>query len=101
MAYELPKLPYPYNALEPYIDAKTMEIHHTKHHQAYIDKLNTVLEKHPHLADEPLETLLASLDDLDIPATDKTMIRNHGGGHVNHTLFWQIMSPTKAVDSEL
>ncbi len=101
MKYTLPKLPYAYNALEPYLDAKTMKIHHTKHHQTYIDKLNAVLDKHPDIADEPLEQLLANLETLKIPEADKKMIRNHGGGHTNHTLFWQIMGPTKAVDKEL
>lgn len=101
MTYTLPKLPYAYDALEPFIDAKTMEIHHTKHHQTYVDKLNTVLDKHPNLAGEPLEQLLANLATLDIPEADKKMIRNHGGGHTNHTLFWQIMGPTKSVDQEL
>lgn len=101
MPYTLPKLPYAYDALEPFIDAKTMEIHHTKHHQTYIDKLNAVLDKHPNLAGEPLEQLLANLESLAIPEADKKMIRNHGGGHTNHTLFWQIMGPTKSVDQEL
>ena len=101
MTYTLPKLPYAYNALEPFIDAQTMEIHYTKHHQTYIDKLNAVLDKHPDLADQPLEHLLANLEDLKIPEADKRAIRNHGGGHTNHTLFWQIMGPTKSVDGEL
>ncbi|MBI5466974.1 MAG: superoxide dismutase [Candidatus Kerfeldbacteria bacterium] len=101
MPYSLPKLPYAYDALEPFIDARTMEIHHSKHHQTYVDKLNAVLEKHPDLVDEPLEQLLANLEQLNIPAADKTAIRNHGGGHTNHTLFWQIMGPSKSVDVEL
>ena len=101
MTYTLPKPPYAYNALEPFIDAQTMEIHYTKHHQTYIDKLNAVLDKHPDLADQPLEHLLANLEDLKIPEADKRAIRNHGGGHTNHTLFWQIMGPTKSVDGEL
>lgn len=101
MPYTLPKLPYAYDALEPSIDAKTMEIHHTKHHQTYVDKLNAVLDRHPDLAEWPLEKLLGGLDDLKIPAADKTMIRNHGGGHSNHTFFWNIMGPKKNVDQEL
>lgn len=101
MPYTLPTLPYPYEALEPWIDAETMKLHHTKHHQTYIDKLNAVLEKHPNLAERPLEHLLGEVDSLDIPAPDKTAIRNHGGGHSNHTFFWTIMGPTKSVDQEL
>ncbi len=101
MPYALPSLPYAYDALEPFIDAKTMEIHHTKHHQAYIDKLNDVLAKHPELADRPLEDLLLNLKSYNLPEADKTQIRNHGGGHSNHTFFWQIMGPTKSVDQVL
>ncbi len=101
MKYSLPKLDYDYGALEPYIDAKTMEIHYTKHHQAYIDKLNAVLEKHPDLAEKPLEELLTGLDGLQIPDADKLMIRNHGGGHLNHSFFWSIMGPKKEIDEKL
>ncbi|MBI3232069.1 MAG: superoxide dismutase [Candidatus Doudnabacteria bacterium] len=101
MKHELPKLAYDYGALEPYIDARTMEIHHTKHHQAYIDKLNGVLEKYPDLAERPVEDLLRGLDGLPIPDSDKSLIRNHGGGHINHSLFWQIMEPKKEVDVAL
>ena len=101
MPYTLPKLPYAFNALEPYIDAATMELHYTKHHQTYVDKLNAVIAKHPHLDELPLEQLLGSLETLDIPEADKKMIRNHGGGHSNHSFFWQIMGPTKSVDQEL
>lgn len=101
MKYTLPPLPYAYDALEPFIDAKTMEIHHTKHHQTYIDKLNAVLDKHPELADRSLEDLLQNIPALDIDEVDKKMIQNHGGGHSNHTFFWHIMSPTKTVDQEL
>jgi superoxide dismutase, Fe-Mn family len=97
----LPKLNYPYDALEPYIDARTMEIHYTKHHQAYLDKLNSVLDKHPQLAGQPVEKLLASLESLKMDEKDKTMLRNHGGGHVNHTFFWEIMSPVKQKDDAL
>lgn len=101
MKHTLPTLPYPYNALEPSIDAKTMEIHHTKHHQTYIDKLNAVLEKNPSIADRTVEDLLRNLPDLNIAEVDKTAIRNHGGGHMNHSLFWKIMGPKKEVDKTL
>ncbi len=101
MKHELPKLPYAYDALEPYIDAKTMEIHYTKHHQAYIDKLNVVLEKYPKLQDVPVEDLLRNLSAVQMDEADKVIIRNHGGGHANHTLFWQIMAPKKEMDAKL
>ncbi|MBI4975213.1 superoxide dismutase [Candidatus Peregrinibacteria bacterium] len=92
MKYSLPKLPYAYDALEPYVDAKTMEIHYSKHHQAYIDKLNDALGKHPEIAEIPLENLLQTPDK--IPQDIKTTVINHGGGHYNHSLFWEIMAPT-------
>ena len=101
MKYDLPKLPYEYDALEPVIDTQTMQIHHTKHHQAYIDKLNATLEKNPSIADTPVEELLRTLDALSISDADKTMIRNHGGGYLNHNLFWEIMGPEKSVDKKL
>src|SRR4051812_12710818 len=101
MKYELPKLSYPYSALEPYIDAKTMEIHHTKHHQAYIDKLNAVLEKYPDLADQPLENLMENFDGLEMEEKDKATFRNNGGGHLNHSFFWNIMGPQKQMDQKL
>jgi len=91
MKYELPKLPYNYEALEPYIDARTMEIHYTKHHQTYVTKLNEALDKHPEMADKPLEELLANLDA--VPEDIRTAVRNHGGGHSNHSFFWTIMGP--------
>ncbi|MDD4743888.1 MAG: superoxide dismutase [Clostridiaceae bacterium] len=91
MKHTLPTINYAYDALEPYIDARTMEIHHTKHHQAYIDKLNAALAGRPELADKPLEALLADLDAL--PADIRTAVRNHGGGHANHTLFWTVIGP--------
>ena len=101
MKYELPKLPYAYDALEPYIDAKTMEIHYAKHHQAYIDKLNAVLEKYPALQDTPVDDLLRNLPAVQMEEADKVIVRNHGGGHANHSLFWSIMGPTKEVDKSL
>ncbi|MEK7617714.1 MAG: superoxide dismutase [Patescibacteria group bacterium] len=101
MKHTLPQLNYAYDALEPYIDAKTMEIHLTKHHQAYIDKLNGVLEKYPDLAEKPLEDLLRGFNALKIPDADKTLIKNHGGGHANHSLFWKLMDPTNKIDEKL
>lgn len=101
MKYTLPKLSYEYNALEPHIDARTMEIHHTKHHQTYVDNLNTVTEKHTVLQDGELKDLMMKLDSLDIPEADKTMFKNHGGGHLNHSFFWEIMGPKKEVNEEL
>ncbi|QBG46946.1 superoxide dismutase [Verrucomicrobia bacterium S94] len=88
MAYELPALPYAYDALEPYIDARTMEIHHTKHHQAYITKVNAALEG-TGLEDTPLSELCANLDK--VPEDKRGAVRNNGGGHANHTFFWEIM----------
>ena len=101
MKFELPALPYDYAALEPHIDAKTMEIHHTKHHQAYIDKLNAALENHSELQEKPVEHLLMNLESLGLDDATKTAVRNHGGGHANHTLFWQIMGPAKEIDEKL
>ena len=101
MRYELPKLNYSYNALEPYIDAQTMEIHYTRHHQTYIDKLNAVLEKYPLLAATPLEELLKNIKTLEVDDKDRLTIQNHGGGHLNHSFFWQIMGPKKEVDQKL
>src|SRR6267142_2043921 len=89
MAYELPKLPYAYDALEPHIDAKTMEIHHTKHHQTYVDKLNAAVEKYPDLQKMSVEKLLMSMDK--VPADIKTAVQNDGGGHANHSLWWTIL----------
>jgi Fe-Mn family superoxide dismutase len=95
MAFELPKLPYPEDALEPYIDAQTMNIHRTKHHQAYITNLNGALEKHPELANKSLEDLLADLNV--VPEDIRTAVRNHGGGTWNHNMFWEIMAPKAVV----
>ncbi|MDY0064566.1 MAG: superoxide dismutase [Bacilli bacterium] len=91
MKYTLPNLPYSYSDLEPYIDAKTMTIHHTKHHQGYIDNLNATLDHYPELQKQPLEKLLTTLSTL--PASIQNAVRNNGGGHFNHTLFWEIMTP--------
>jgi Fe-Mn family superoxide dismutase len=89
--YSLPQLPYPYDALEPYIDKTTMEIHHTKHHQAYINNLNSALEKYPEFHNLELEEILRNLNQL--PEEIRTAVRNNGGGHYNHSLFWEIMKP--------
>jgi Fe-Mn family superoxide dismutase len=90
MPFELPPLPYDFNALEPHIDAKTMEIHHDKHHKAYVDNANKALEGNE-WADRPVEAILANVDLL--PEDIRTAVRNNAGGHANHSLFWQIMSP--------
>jgi len=90
MAFELPPLPYDFNALEPHIDAKTMEIHHDKHHKAYVDNANKALEGNE-WADRPVEAILANVELL--PEDIRTAVRNNAGGHANHSLFWQIMSP--------
>ena len=84
--FTLPPLPYAFDALEPYIDAQTMQIHHDKHHQAYVDNLNAAIAKHPELASKSLEELLGALDA--VPEDIRTAVRNHGGGHANHSLFW-------------
>ena len=94
MAYELPKLGYAYDALEPYIDAKTMEIHYSKHHQTYVSKLNEAILKHPELGKKSVEELLRELNK--IPDDIKTAVRNHGGGHANHSLFWQLLKKNPA-----
>jgi superoxide dismutase, Fe-Mn family len=91
MPHTLPALPYAFNALEPHLDAKTMEIHHGKHHAAYVNNLNKALESAPALADLPVEKLIADLNA--VPETVRTAVRNNGGGHANHTLFWNILGP--------
>ena len=91
MAHELPKLPYDFGALEPHIDAKTMEIHHGKHHQAYVNNLNAALEKHPELQSKSVEELCKSINS--IPEDIRTAVRNNGGGHWNHSQFWKWMAP--------
>lgn len=89
--FELPELPYAYDALEPVIDARTMEIHHTKHHNTYVTNLNAALEKHPELEVGCLRTLLSDLDK--VPEDIRTAVRNNGGGHLNHKIFWTVMAP--------
>ncbi|HZU18267.1 MAG TPA: superoxide dismutase [Candidatus Dormibacteraeota bacterium] len=91
MAFELPPLPYPTNALEPYIDALTMEIHHDRHHGTYVSNLNAAIEKHPELAGKTVEDLLGNLGA--VPEDIRTAVRNNGGGHLNHSIFWTIMKP--------
>ena len=91
MAHELPTLPYAYDALEPHIDARTMEIHHTKHHAGYVNNLNAALEKYPDLQSVSLEVLLRNLHS--VPEEIRTAVRNNGGGHANHSLFWTVMAP--------
>src|SRR5690606_29974298 len=91
--HELPKLPYAYDALEPHIDARTMEIHHTRHHQAYVTNMNNALADHPTLAAMSPHQLIRNIDM--VPESIRTAVRNNGGGHVNHTLFWEIMAPNK------
>ena len=93
MAHSLPPLPYPTDALEPHIDKQTMEIHHGKHHNAYVTNLNAALEKHPELQSKSVEDLLRGINS--VPEDIRTAVRNNGGGHVNHSMFWQIMGPGK------
>ncbi len=91
MAHTLPPLPYPSDALEPHIDKQTMEIHHGKHHNAYVTNLNAALEKHPELQSKSVEDLLKNINT--VPEDIRTAVRNNGGGHANHSMFWQIMGP--------
>ena len=93
MPFTLPALPYAYDALEPHVDAKTMEIHHTKHHQAYVNNLNAAVEKAPELASKSLDDLMRGINS--VPEAVRTAVRNNGGGHWNHSLFWQLMGPGK------
>ncbi|QRG68498.1 superoxide dismutase [Brevibacillus choshinensis] len=91
MAHQLPALPYAHNALEPHIDAQTMEIHHGRHHATYVNNLNAALEAHADLQGKSVEELISNIDAL--PEGIRTAVRNNGGGHANHTLFWEILSP--------
>lgn len=99
MTFELPKLEYEYDALEPYIDAQTMEIHHSKHHNAYTEKFNAALAKHPELYDKSAESIIADLND--VPQDIRMAVRNNGGGYINHKLFWEILKKDVAMPSEL
>ena len=108
MPFELPKLPYEYNGLEPYIDEQTMRIHHSKHHQAYTDKLNAALAPYPELPSKKIEAILSNLNA--VPEQARMAVRNNGGGYYNHNFFWEIMGPkaggkpsgglAKAIDTE-
>lgn len=91
MAHSLPPLPYAFNALEPHIDARTMEIHHGKHHQAYVTNLNAALDKHPELHEQSIEALLTGI--ASVPDDIRQAVINNGGGHLNHSMFWEIMAP--------
>jgi Fe-Mn family superoxide dismutase len=91
MAYEVPPLPYDYSALEPYIDTQTMHLHHDKHHQAYVTNLNAAIDKAPELKDLSVEDLMKGLES--VPEAVRAAVRNNGGGHINHTMFWVIMGP--------
>ncbi|WNQ12102.1 superoxide dismutase [Paenibacillus aurantius] len=109
MAHQLPALPYPNNALEPHIDAQTMEIHHDRHHNTYVTNLNAALESAPELQDKSIEDLISDLNS--VPESIRTAVRNNGGGHANHSLFWEVIGPNgggqptgaiaQAIDSEL
>jgi Fe-Mn family superoxide dismutase len=92
MAYELPPLPYDYNALEPYIDEETMHLHHDKHHQAYVNNLNAALQGQSQFENMSIDQLIRSLNS--VPENIRTAVRNNGGGHINHSMFWQIMKPS-------
>ncbi|MET2143665.1 superoxide dismutase [Enterococcus faecalis] len=91
MTYTLPELPYAYDALEPYIDVETMHLHHDKHHNTYVTNLNAAIEKHPELGEKSVEDLISDMNA--IPEDIRTAVRNNGGGHANHTFFWEIMAP--------
>ena len=99
MAHTLPNLPYPSDALEPYLDKETMTIHHTKHHQTYVDKLNAALEGQPDLQAKKVEDLIANLNS--VPENIRTAARNHGGGHANHSFFWPILKKDVGISGEI
>lgn len=101
MTQSLPPLPYAYDALEPWIDQETMTIHHDKHHNAYVEKTNTVLDGLPQLKEMDLGVILTELHHLEVDQKAKTLLRNHGGGHLNHSFFWTIMAPEKSIDQGL
>ncbi len=99
MQHTLPKLLYEYNALEPFIDEQTMRLHHSKHHQTYVDKLNAALEGHPELQNKSVEELIKDLNK--IPDSIRTAVRNHGGGHLNHSFFWQLLKKDVKFDGNI
>ena len=98
MAYELPALPYGYDALEPYIDEETMRLHHDKHHNTYVTNLNVALEKHPEADPGNVDVLISELDT--VPEDIRTAVRNNGGGHANHSMFWQMLAPNSGVGGD-
>ncbi|HEV2742512.1 MAG TPA: superoxide dismutase [Rubrobacter sp.] len=98
MAYELPELPYGYDALEPYIDEQTMRLHHEKHHNTYVTNLNAALEKHPEADPANVDVLISDLDS--VPEDIRTAVRNNGGGHANHSMFWQMLAPNSGVGGD-
>lgn len=99
MVHELPKLPYSYDALEPYIDKETMQIHHGKHHQAYVDKLNTAITNHQELQDKPIEEILKNLNS--VSESVRSAVRNFGGGHANHSFFWTVLKKDVKINGEI
>jgi Fe-Mn family superoxide dismutase len=99
--FTLPKLNYSFNALEPHLDSATMEIHYAKHHQTYCDNFNKALENYPELQTKPAEEILRELNDLPVSDSDRAKIKNHGGGYLNHNIFWSIMGPVKEIDEKL
>src|SRR3989344_8229222 len=99
MTHELPKLGYKYDALEPFFDAKTMEIHHAKHHKTYVDKLNAALEKYPHLQERDLSEMLKVLSS--VPEEIRTAVRNHGGGHSNHSIWWPMLKKNEKFSGDI
>ena len=99
--FTLPALAYGHDALEPHIDSRTMEVHHGKHHQGYVDKLNAAVEKYPNLHEMSLEDMLKGIASLEVDDADRIAIQNNGGGHANHSLFWEIMGPEKQIDDIL
>lgn len=101
MQYTVPDLTYGYDALEPYIDAETMHLHHDKHHQAYVDKLNGVVSANSSLQSMDIVEMMKNINKLELSDTDKTTLINNGGGHLNHTFFWEIMNPNKEIDEKL
>src|SRR3989344_945195 len=98
-AYTLPKLPYSFDALEPFIDSGTMEIHYTKHHQGYVDKLNMVLKDHEEIQDKPIEELIREVNS--ISEAIREAVRNNGGGHLNHSFFWKILQKNVKIKGEI
>ena len=98
MAYELPDLSYPYDALEPYVDGETMRLHHDKHHNTYVTNLNNALQKHPQADPGNVDVLISDLDS--VPEDIRTAVRNNGGGHSNHSMFWHLLAPNDGADGD-